>query len=65
MEALGLFVRRITTQRIASKRWKSFVGCGDTDHSIVSPMPRRAELRIAETRAIDPPFNMGWEAVYG
>jgi hypothetical protein len=36
-----------------SDRSKSFVGYGDADPSNVSPMVRGAELRIAETRAVN------------
>lgn len=35
------------------RRLKSFVGYGDADPSNVSPMARGAELRIAETRAVN------------
>ena len=32
---------------------KGFVGCGDADPSNVSPLVRGAEMRVAETRAVN------------
>jgi hypothetical protein len=37
----------------ASNRSKSFVGYGDADPSNVSPLVRGAEMRVAETRAVN------------
>lgn len=37
----------------SSNRLKSFVGYGDADPSNVSPMVRGAEMRVAETRAVN------------
>ncbi len=36
-----------------SKRCKGFVGCGDADPSNVSALVRGAEMRVAETRAVN------------
>jgi len=36
-----------------SRNCKGFVGCGDADPSNVSPLIRGAEMRVAETRAVN------------
>jgi hypothetical protein len=49
--AVGRWVFKATVYKTASSR--GFVGYGDADPSNVSPLVRGAEMRIAETRAVN------------
>jgi hypothetical protein len=49
--ATGRWVFKATVYR--SSRSKGFVGFGDADASNVSPLVRGAEMRVAETRAVN------------
>jgi len=48
---LGRFSFRATVFRSPSR--EGFIGYGDADPSIVSPVVRGAEMRVAETRAVN------------
>jgi hypothetical protein len=48
---VGRWVFKATVYK--SRRSKGFVGYGDADPSNVSPMVRGAEMRVAETRAVN------------